>query len=399
MRRAGAHAQMAGRAAVEKSRDARRAGRGNGPARDLLRMPVGARQASLRGAGCQGADRRCGVRQECAPGDAAGGNFFRSFRYGARRPPREAEVDGALLAGIQAIEAGDAARGVDGAAAQVDALRLAGAQAFGALAACARVDREAERGAFRQPPEQRADGAEGVAINPPAPPRQHDHEGQHGRRKCEHARRSPKHVEAISERTSERLGAADERVVCQRGERTQEVRGDAAEVAVGIDQRQDDAAPTREQEGQRSPQNEMPENGARFGEAPARRLAAHDFADAEDDVLKDSQRAERRAIDAAGREGREHNEHAGEGKRRPADQRDGRGDELDRRERVPEGGRQPTGEIDEDRRERGEHRQRDGGSRDSQQSAGVRAHVILKRRMSTFSSSMAPRFIPAASAT
>ena len=77
-----------------------------------------------------------------------------------------------------AVIAGDAAGEVDGAAPQLDALRLADAQALGAFGTCAFVDLDPERGVASQPAEQRPDWAEGVAVKPSPPHHQHHEQDQ-----------------------------------------------------------------------------------------------------------------------------------------------------------------------------------------------------------------------------
>ena len=272
-------------------------------------------QFALAGLYRRGGSQHCPCSQEAPPGGVHflfGGRLLRLCdRLGLRFAPADEPVaDGALVAILEAVHTDHAAGVVDPVFGRIDAGRLAFARADGAAVAFVRVNHGFVEGIFRKQPEERTHRTDGVAPGASAAPGQDENQCEEGRRSDEGRQALDVNLCRIECVAVPMLGNQGQQVVHAAIDGGEKFGGDPAEGAVGLDQRCNGgqaAEQKHDEDGQQAVAQPVPGGAVTvaglflFARKPA------------DDVLRDAQRAEDRAVDAAENEGQQYqcDDHAG----------------------------------------------------------------------------------------
>ena len=173
---------------------------------------------------------------------------------------------------------------------QINALRFADFHARGAFCTGALFNLQSERRAFREPAQQCADRAERVAVEPSAKHNQHKKQDEEDYRLMQRADDRPTRFDAEKSMPADRIRQTHNGIVCQRGQWPENVRCDAAKIAVRIEQRQGETAPTGHGGDDRRPQKCLSQPRVRSRIRGRAGFSFHPFCQAIDDVLQNSQR-------------------------------------------------------------------------------------------------------------
>lgn len=227
-----------------------------------------------------------------------------------------------MLTSGHAVEAGHAAVEVDFLLAQVEALGFAGAQAIAAFCAGILIEGEAEGGPLGDVTQERSDGAKRVAVEATTKGCHDGYDREEREREDESSDSGPRKIDAEECVDAESIGGTYDEVVSRREERAENGRGDAPEIAVGIEKRNEEAAPAEHGHGNdRSGKHALAQtDGGRGKTEKFRGGGGGSEADENvsqkigytcDGVLKEAERAQDGAIDATEAERHEKDEHCG----------------------------------------------------------------------------------------